>query len=65
MKRKISNLTDFSGSNTSTEGEMIQFKGHFHVTEKKGENITILTVLLMSWLIRNIQHEFKASNYMA
>lgn len=54
MKIKISHLTDFSGSNTSTEGEMIpQLKKHFHVREKS-ENIKILTVLPKSWLIRNI-----------
>jgi hypothetical protein len=40
-----------------------QLKEQFHVTEKKDENIIILTVLPKSWSIRNIQHEFKASNY--
>jgi hypothetical protein len=51
MKRKIFNLTDSSGSDSSSEGEMIaQLKEKFHITGKKSEKFQILTVLPESWL---------------
>jgi hypothetical protein len=41
-----------------------QLKEKFHLTGKKSGKFQILTVLPKSWLIRKIQQEFKASNYM-
>ena len=44
--------------------EMIkQLKEKFHETEEKSVKIQILTPLPMSWTIKKIENEFKASNY--
>ena len=37
----------------------------FHETQQKNVKVQILTVLPMSWSIKKIESEFKASNYMA
>ena len=45
--------------------EMIkQLKEKFHETEEKSVKVQILTPLPMSWTIKKIENEFKASNYM-
>ena len=45
--------------------EMIkQLKEKFHETEEKSVKVQILTLLSMSWSIKKIENEFKASNYM-
>ena len=41
-----------------------QLKIKFHETEEKSVNVQILTLLPMSWSIKRIENEFKASNYM-
>ena len=47
------------------ESEMIkQLKEKFHETQEKSVKIQILTLLPMSWSIKKIENEFKASNYM-
>jgi hypothetical protein len=47
MKRNIFSLTDFSGSNSSGEGEMMaQLKEKFHITRKKGEKVMVLPELI-------------------
>ena len=52
--------------NTDDESEMIkQLKvKFFHETQEKSVKVQILTVLPMSWSIKKIESEFKASNYM-
>ena len=46
------------------ESEMIkQLKEKFHETQEKSVKIQILTLLPMSWSIKKIENEFKASNY--
>jgi hypothetical protein len=64
IKRKILNLTDFSGNDSSGEGEMIaRFQEKFHITGKESEKYKMLTVLQKSWSIRKTQQGFKESNY--
>ena len=47
------------------ESEMIkQLKEKFHETQEKSVKVQILTLLPMSWSIKKIENEFKASNYM-
>ena len=47
------------------ESEMIkQLKEKFHETQEKSVKMQILTLLPMSWSIKKIENEFKASNYM-
>ena len=47
------------------ESEMIkQLKKKFHETQEKSVKIQILTLLPISWSIKKIENEFKASNYM-
>ena len=41
-----------------------QLKIKFHETEEKRVMVQILTLLPMSWSIKRIENEFKASNYM-
>jgi hypothetical protein len=63
MKRKIFNPTDFSGSSSSGDNEMVvQLKEKFHITGRKGEVVQILMVLPNSWSVRKIEHEFRASD---
>jgi hypothetical protein len=60
MKRKIINLTDSSGFDSSGNGEMIaQLKEIFHITGKKSEKIQILKVLPNHWSSTKIQQELK------
>ena len=47
------------------ESEMIkQLKEKFYETQEKSVKVQILTLLPMSWSIKKIENEFKASNYM-
>ena len=47
------------------DSEMIkQLKEKFHESEEKSVKVQILTPLPMSWSIKKIENEFKASNYM-
>ena len=41
-----------------------QLKEKFLESEEKSVKVQILTLLLMSWSIKKIENEFKASNYM-
>jgi len=41
-----------------------QLKVKFHETQQKSVKIQILTLLPMSWSIKKVEYEFKASNYM-
>jgi hypothetical protein len=64
VKRKIFNLTNSTGNDSSGEGEMIaQLKEKFHITGKKSAMVQMLMVFLKRWLIRNIQQDFKVPNY--
>jgi hypothetical protein len=65
VKRKIFNLTNSTGNDSSGEGEMIeQLKEKFHILGKKSEMVQMLMVFLKRWLIRNIQQDFTVPNYM-
>jgi hypothetical protein len=56
VKRKMFNLTDSCGSDSSGDDKMIaQVKEKFHITGKKSEKVQILMVVPKSWSIRKIQ----------
>jgi hypothetical protein len=64
-RHKSFNLTRLQWSSSSGEAEMIlQLKEEFLISGKKSEKLQILVGFLKIWLIRKIQQNYKAANYM-